>query len=359
MTKFVEQKTKQIPVKYDDNIQSAINSHLDGLRQIWRLVRTVKMDPKLTESERNESLARLFAPLSYKDIQQNFVMDGIKHDVGVSFRSSMANMMRLKRRLRQRGYVIAPGGNNKVHDFQFGRQLGIPVPRTFADGVRAEMLQLRAGTIIKPTQGANSQGVYLVQDDLSLLSIKTRMTYNDFEEAARAAGVDAVKSRWICEEAVLGADGNLAPDMKIYAFYGEPGLFIEIERGTGKNGRNRHATFGPGGDRVDVNLKYEMMSGNGIPEGAADIARTLSINTPVPFLRIDLLAGVNGCFLGEITPHPGDTYAGDLRDQADREFGEMFLEAEARLLIDLLEGKSFSSYFSVYGASPSTTHPRS
>src|SRR5699024_10795349 len=67
-----------------------------------------------------------------------------------------------------------------------------------------------------------------------------------------------------------------------------------------------------------------------------------------PFLRIDFHLGAEECYLGEITPQPGAIHAEEFYEDVDKKLGQMFADAEARLYIDLLNGKDFSTYFSVY-----------
>lgn len=336
----------------EDAIQAALAGHQNSLHEIWRLIRKIQRDSSLDEEQKGQSLSSLYSVLSYKDIKQHFVMDGIKHDIGVSFRSSMANMMRVKKRLKQIDYNIAPGGNDKQADLEFARRLGVPTPETFAKNVPTNQLKLRPGTIIKPTAGANSRGVFLIKEDGSLFSVKSQDTYPTLKEASRELGTELDKTRWIVEQAVLDDRGQLARDMKIYMFYGFAGIFIEIERGTGVGGRSRYATYDSNFKEVTINNRYEMMEGTTVPRDVIPYAERLSLGSPVPFLRVDFLSGANGSYLGEITPHPGDTYAGDLRDSVDRKLGEYFLEAEARLFADLLTGKTFDTYHSVYKSLP-------
>ena len=153
---------------------------------------------------------------------------------------------------------------------------------------------------------------------------------------------------WIVEEAILDEDGELAPDIKAYMFYGEPGVYIEIRRGATGDGKVEHSVYDAKCNKMEFSPHYSPWEGRGVPNGLTELAQRISIHAPVPFLRIDFLAGAEGSVLGEITPHPGGTYAGDLYDDVDKELGKLFLDAQARLAIDLLEGKTFDDYFAVY-----------
>lgn len=68
----------------------------------------------------------------------------------------------------------------------------------------------------------------------------------------------------------------------------------------------------------------------------------------MPLLRIDFLVGDDGLYLGEITPNPG-RYAGAYSDKLDNTLGTFFNKSWARLLADLIAGKRFDIYQSIYG----------
>ena len=57
----------------------------------------------------------------------------------------------------------------------------------------------------------------------------------------------------------------------------------------------------------------------------------ISLASPVPFSRIDYLSAQNLVGLGDIAPHPGGTYDGQLFDETDKELGQLYYDAEARL----------------------------
>lgn len=340
--------SRTLKMQIDHDIEVAVTNHSQALAGIWKLIRRTQRDSSLSYEEREANLAKLFAPLSLKDVRQTFVMDAIRHDVGVSFRSSMAGMMRKKRRLRRFGYDVAPGSNDKDRDLRFGASLGLPTPRTLQHAVIMSEVTVVRETVIKPVSGANSRGVFFVDEDARINSIRSGKRYFTLEDAAQELGSSSASARWIVEEAIVGVDGTPARDFKVYMFYGVPGLFLEIDRSHSSAGRNRYAGYTRDEVRRDISPNHLPMEGSGVPPGVTDMARTVSLHSPVPFVRVDFLVGANGCYLGEVTPHPGNTYAGDLYEDIDRELGDLFLEAEARLFIDLYNGKRFDTYDNCY-----------
>lgn len=341
-------------MKYSQEIDRAVRAHRKSLEGIWATLSKVRASSALSTEERDQALELLYAPLSSKDIRQEFVSDGRKFDIGVSFRSSMSNMIRMKSRLRAHGWNLAPGGNDKAKDARFARRVGVPSPRAIAEGLEAAEVTLVPGTIIKPQEGADARGVFYVSSDCLLRSVRTGVVYDSLASAS-SEYAKALHSRepikWSIEEAVLDGEGRLAPDLKVYMFYGKPAMFLEIRRGAGGVGRDVFAGYDAQGIPMPVSPKRDTEGQLGVPADVAPKAIAVSENSPVPFLRVDFLAGASECQLGEITPHPGGIYAGGLFEDLDRRLGECFLDAEARLLIDLLNGKRFSDYFDVYDPS--------
>lgn len=336
---------------YETQSSSLVANHKKSLSDIWRLVRKVRNDKDLNDVGRRTILKDLYAPLSSKDIRQHFVEDSRQYDIGVSFRSSMSNMMRLKDRLRGIGYTISPGGNNKSADLEFGRTLGVPGPETLDYDVPTSKIVPTPGTIIKPVDGSNSRGVFFVTNDGHLRSVKSGSVYKNLKDAKSEYSAiirNGREVRWMVEEAVLDSAGLPARDFKVYMFYGEMAMSLEIARGASDDGKNLYASYDEHGHQIKTSPNHPQMVGSGVNWQAVEMAKKISLSSPTPFLRIDFLAGADKTYLGEITPHPGNTYAGDLYEEVDRKLGRYFLEAEARLYVDLLNGRRFAEYFEAY-----------
>lgn len=122
----------------------------------------------------------------------------------------------------------------------------------------------------------------------------------------------------------------------------------EIKRDPFNADGNEYFYHRPSGGEFRMNGARTRLKTSGFPKILLEYAQRISLASPVPFLRIDFLSAQNQVVLGEITPHPGGTYAGQLFDEADKELGQMYYEAEARLYLDLLSGKKFSDYFDCY-----------
>lgn len=73
-----------------------------------------------------------------------------------------------------------------------------------------------------------------------------------------------------------------------------------------------------------------------------ELAKRISLAIPAPFIRIDFLKSFDGLVFGEFTGHPG-SYE-QFNRKTDRLLGEFFVSAEARIVNDLLNGKTFDAF---------------
>lgn len=335
------------------SVKQAQMAHDIALNEIWSLARSVKRDSSLSPDERDALLRELYRPLGNKDVKGFIANDIHKYRLGVSFRGSVSHLRHVKKAMANKGYALSLGGNPKMTDRAFARALGVPTPQTLCQGLLPEDLPIGPGTVLKPIRGAGANGVFYVDDDSNIRSFKSGRVYRNMKEAViELEGSPVVQEPvWLAEQVILNHDGKPAHDMKVYMFYGEPALAMESVRHGGEGGAPVNCFYDPNGSVIDIGPKnVSKFSGAGIPQDLFIRARTLSLETPVPFLRLDFHRGADNSYLGEITPHPGNTYAGDIYEAVDKRLGEAFLKAEARLMIDLLNGKTFETYFATYGA---------
>ncbi|MDK6813999.1 ATP-grasp fold amidoligase family protein [Corynebacterium sp. UMB6689] len=317
---------------------------------LWKSINTLKQSPDLNDSERKKLLSMAFSPLSNKDVRPRFAMDLERFDIGVSFRSSLAHTRLWKKSIKKNGALIAPGGNSKTSDRHFAAALGVPSPEIFQEKETIDNIELRPNTVLKPEEGSAANGVFYVDEGLGLVSFSSRQRYPSVDEAITELRSERLKDLpvWKLEQAITSDDGNLAHDFKVWSFYGQPGVVQEIKRDPYTQDGNEYFYHRPSGGEFRMNGARKRLETAGFPKILLDYAEKISLASPVPFLRIDFLAADNRVFLGEITPHPGGTYAGQLFDEADKELGKLYYDAEARLYLDLLRGKKFTEYFDCY-----------
>lgn len=328
----------------------AANSHTHALQSIYTAIAAVKRDKDLDPKKRSSALSRLYNKLSLRDVRASLSGEVERKRIGVSFRSSISHTRLVKHELRRLGYEISPGGNPKMQDRAFARVLGVPTPTTIAENKTAQQLEIQPNTVVKPATGAASKGVFLVEDDKSVHSVYSGAAYPSFLEGLKAeyASTHLIDAPVWMSETRVGSTDCPARDIKVFCFYGKAALIEEIHRNSGDGGKNQYCFYYPDGEKVFVDTIRSRFDGKGFPKEVIDFAERISANSPVPFLRVDFLEARDDLALGEITPHPGGTYAGQLHDHIDRELGEKFLKAEARLFADLINGKKFESYFKCY-----------
>lgn len=311
-------------------------------KEFYRISRDESLDEK--EKENLYDLILSDYPSGEFDIG---MVSKMKDSRGASYVSSITQLIRIKRHLKKIGVLLAPGGNDKSKDICFAKEHGVKTPKVHQDRVPAADIKLIPKTVIKPVSGAASTGVFIVQEDLKLKSVVTGCIFEDL--AVALSGIKLSTKLFKVEELVSLGDSP-AHDLKIFSFYGEPFLALEIKR---LGGKRQYCWYNGEGKPIDPELamrphkNISYFLGNGVDDEAFDYQKRLSLNTPVPFLRIDLLKGDSGYYLGEITPHPGFYYEG-ISDLMNNKMGAEFDKSWARLMKDLLNGKKFTSYFNIY-----------
>ncbi|TMW72350.1 ATP-grasp fold amidoligase family protein [Alteribacter natronophilus] len=198
--------------------------------------------------------------------------------------------------------------------------------------------------VVKPADGAGGRGVYLVFSSDRIEDVKRSQTLNSRTDLLTSMREDLAagrveKDEWVLEELVADADGEPARDLKFYCFYGKAALVLEVIRYP----ETKYCWWSPDGEKLHTG-KYgdRLFNGNGFTQEEREAAERLSLDMPVPFMRIDFLKTERVFMFGEFTPKPGNYDAFD--EQTDRILGEFFMNAEQRLLRDLLNQKMFQSY---------------
>ena len=154
------------------------------------------------------------------------------------------------------------------------------------------------------------------------------------------------KDHWSVEELILEdvKEERAGRDLKFYCFYGRVELVIEIRR---LDNRVVYCEWDGEGNRV-FSGKYDhrRFEGVGVNREQLELAKSMSAKVPAPFMRIDFIKSEDapvGMTFGEFTPRPGDFHK--FSDETDRRLGDAFLDADARLLNDLVRhGKGFPEF---------------
>lgn len=238
--------------------------------------------------------------------------------------------------------------NDKKKAYKFLDLLDVRRPQTSSKACDMDSLAISPGMAIKPDAGVASRGVYLVYDLANIWDVKKSKWIYSVNELKKEMRQN-IKNRkvgrdsWLTEELIFGDSGKKSPtvDFKFLCFYGKVGLVREISRFPevldcwwDRNGNNVET-----GQRLN---DKEILQGMGVSQKNIELVERISSEIPAPFMRIDFLYSDGDLVFGEFTPRPGsyDRFT----ESVDRELGEMFLSAEAKLVDDLLSGKEFDVY---------------
>lgn len=341
-----------LPRKYESTVKAVRRARLASLELVWETIELVKADDAITEEEKDEALANLFGLLGWADIRQELVLDASDYSIGTSFRGSLMHFRILQQHFGNNG-VNFGGNHSKSADRTFAESLGLDTPRAYQVRVPLRELRLVPDCIVKPEGFSTSQGVFYVDGQLRPVSIRRQQTYSDLKEALTLEFSNDnrfLDAEWITEEAIWWNEGELAHDFKVFAFYGEVALVLEIKRQVYKRGRPEFCYYSPDGRILNIGDESRRFHGDGLPIGLLAQAESITREIPLPFVRVDFLCSQTHTYVGELTPLPGGVYAGRLTDELDRELGDRYLDSQARLVADVLRGKKFDSYFKVYSS---------
>lgn len=256
-----------------------------------------------------------------------------------------------RRRKKQLGKVPETYlGIRKDHDEEFAESVGVRTATTVYRGAFPESPGADSDLVLKPVRSSDAIGAYYILGD-RLFSIEESVELDDWATLKAHAHRTACKSadgagEWELQDLVL-LNERPAPDLKFYCFYGEIGVVLEVSRYP----EWRYAYFDGSLSPIDLrnesrpafkSLSDTSVYGNGLSEENLEIVRSLSLEIPVPFMRLDFLNSDDGLVFCEFSSAPGASH--DLTRIEDERLGTMYHSAEVRLVSDLLGGKKFLPY---------------
>ncbi|WP_096190303.1 ATP-grasp fold amidoligase family protein [Evansella halocellulosilytica] len=260
-----------------------------------------------------------------------------------SFKANLSQRSRMRQFDRQLPEWIL---DNKVNAYSFIDILNIKRPWVSENSYEFKEIPKKAGIVIKPASGAGARGVYLILGLDKMIDVKRGQTLHSWEELDFFVKEDLStgwvnKDEWIIEELVIEDNESKIParDLKFYCFYGRVALVLEIIRYPNV----KYCWWTSTGERIKTG-KYDgkLFDGNGVPHDQIKLVETISKEIPSPFIRIDFLNGSNGMVFGEFTPKPGNY--DQFNSKIDKLLGDYFIEAEARLRKDFINGKRFLAF---------------
>ncbi|WP_280770558.1 ATP-grasp fold amidoligase family protein [Salipaludibacillus daqingensis] len=269
-----------------------------------------------------------------------------KHQLVSSFKTSLAfrSTMRKNRHISYEQML-----DTKSSAYEFVDELNIRRPETSSKTYGLDKVPFKEKIVVKPVDSAGGRGVYIIYSEKKIQRVKDSTIFQGYDELKYRMGKDLsnglVKNdEWFMEELVIEHETETpARDMKFYCFYGKIGLVLEIVRSP----RIQYCWWDGLGNQI-ITGKYEEDSflGSGFTEKELQIALDISTEIPVPFMRVDFLKTERDFVFGEFTPKPGnyDEFDGE----TDRRLGQLYLDAEYRIVEDLMNGKEFSQFKDIY-----------
>ncbi|QQK74187.1 teichuronopeptide biosynthesis [Salicibibacter cibarius] len=236
--------------------------------------------------------------------------------------------------------------DDKTTAYTFIDELEVRRPWVSEEHFSHTTIPEKEGTVIKPVYGAGSRGVYIVFAFDRIQDVKRSRMLSSWDAFIASMREDLAlglvsDDQWLAEELLYENNETQTParDIKFYCFYGKVGLILEIRRFP----KVEYCWWTADGERVHTG-KYEekLFEGEGVSQDQVDLAAFISSEIPTPFIRIDFLKTEEGLVFGEFAAKPGKYDEFD--QQTDCQLGNEFLEAQGRLLTDLIQGKSFSHF---------------
>lgn len=260
-------------------------------------------------------------------------------------------LRREMRRHRAMGYPVPIWTiNPKSAGARFAQSHGVGVPAIldrFDSAADPDWRRLPDEFVLKPENGSFSRGVFplLRTDDgyVDLLDEAAGPQVPDAYTQALLRHEKAPKNRGglLVEELLLSPHHErptLAPDVKLYCFYGTAGLImVRTTNGSRDNHGFRYRYFDADGadlgdirpdDRIDPAIPAPLH----VPE-LVRCATTLSKALRVPFARIDFYEQADRVVFGEVTPCPGGRQ--EFRPDVDEALGQLWEDAVVNLNRDL------------------------
>ncbi|WP_017185326.1 ATP-grasp fold amidoligase family protein [Alkalibacillus haloalkaliphilus] len=294
---------------------------------------------------RRELYQTMVDHLNVEEIPEYIIRYGnLDRHVDLSRMSSFTALLNLQAsRSQQQQNPIEKQLDDKMAAYNLADMLRLNRPWTSPVYIGFETVPEQYPTVIKPTEGAGSRGVYLAMEPNQIINIKTGELLNNWEQLSHSISEDlykghVLKDEWYMEE-LIEENGESTTDYKFYTFYGEVALILEITRVP----EVKYCWWSKDGKRVSL-AKYDdrLYKGKGVSQEIIDKVETISQEIPLPFMRIDFMKSEEDYIFNEFTPYPGNYDEFDR--ETDRKLGQYYLNAETRIKADLLKGKEFNIF---------------
>ncbi len=261
---------------------------------------------------------------------------------GLSFKAEMVKQSEARRLgIRQPAWSL----DRKDAAYRFINRLGVRAPRS-TDPVPLDQLQPDIPCCVKPVQGTGGSGVFLVYAEDDIYHVRDGSTLPSWDAMISHAGTLTYGGRrlanqnWITEELILEDTAARRParNLKFFSFYGEVLYILELLRQPDAAACH----WSRDGQPINVAGEYLPFDGDGATPDQVAVVELISREIPAPFMRIDMLRSERDLVFGEFTPRPGryELYP----PEWDRRLGEAWVQAEGRIIADVMAGKRFEAF---------------
>lgn len=318
---------------------------LDNDQQsIQLMLNNIALQYSKESKEYMEALELAYTVIPFKEVRQAYITPYMSLPLSNSHVAKQIEYMRFKQHLSNIDCHISPWDNNKKVDQEFAKSLEIPTPDLLQYECVFADINFTDHIVIKPSFGSSSNNVFLYFNHEKIKEVKTNYIFKSVSEFKQEVENRNIQNTWQTERLILKNENEAAHDIKVYSYYGEIGAILEIER----TDKAYQCWYNKKGEVLESERRQQpWFEGTGFDDQVLEYAKKLSLHIPAPFMRIDFYKGVDGYYLGELTPHPG-RYFPEYSPELDTHLGELFCKAEAKLFKDLLKKKIFDEYFKYY-----------
>lgn len=268
-----------------------------------------------------------------------------------SFYTKLAQRKRLAERVRAlRSAASGPVYHleTKLGQKEIAEKAGVRTAEVFQGPFQKlaefDLAALPQKFVIKPVIGSGSNGVFLLEkQDQGLRNVVSGAVYPLDLKSLHEAGLKHFEGCPLIAEELVEMHDAPSLNWKVFAFYGEVGFIRQVDL----NRKDQvYKMWSPTGEDLGVIDRHSFPYDASLPPpqdfaAVIDAAQKISKQVLTPFVRVDLYEAAEGVYLGEVTLRPGSLYKRKylhmFTPEWDRKLGEMWEEAEARLVEDMGE----------------------
>ncbi len=351
---------------FDDALKNVRNGDIDGTLRCIRTMQVMKDDNRIKilnwaaalrkeiiRQKRDDvwqkCLKALFDMHNLVEFSYDQYVDVYRYHLPITQASSLLQHYVRRRRMRQIGKVPERWLTyNKQSGEEFARMAGAVCPDSVY-GIKLSEIKPKKDMVVKPMSSSGSKGVFIIRDLDDILSVEEHVSYSSWDEvkANLQKSIDSKRfaDLFECQQCIYMDKKQRKPanDLKFFVFYGEVGAVMEVARYSDKTWWWWNADSSKilaHKDVIPVGLEP-----CGFTENMLQQVKELSMQIPAPFLRIDYLLGEDKLYFVEFCTFQGYGIPTleRLNPTYDRRFGTMYLQAEMRIVNDLLAGKKFET----------------